>query len=163
VLRPAWRSAQHVTPIEKCATLDETVLALFRMAVLVCAVLAGGTLPREAQRRPWPPPPRVQPPRDLTALRGRVLVRGPVADLPVAYARVELLRAGRSVASAATDRQGSFRFTQDLPSGPYELVVADNDYDGRLTVTVGDGRSDVVVLARRRAPTKVADSPPPAP
>jgi hypothetical protein len=92
-----------------------------------------------------------RPPKEITFLRGQVLKLGTIASLPVAYAKVNLLRAGKLVDTTATDRRGHFVFTRDLPTGTYELVLASDDFQGRLKVVV-DSRTPEVVLIARDAP-----------
>ncbi|HET6281585.1 MAG TPA: carboxypeptidase-like regulatory domain-containing protein [Polyangia bacterium] len=114
---------------------------------LFLALLTTGTV--RGGERPWPPHDRLPPP-EIVSLRGRVLVANPLVDQPVSYARLELFRAGKVVASAATDRQGYFKFIKGLPDGPYELVLEPGDYEGKVTVTITGKPPDVVLLARRR-------------
>jgi aminopeptidase N len=78
------------------------------------------------------------------------LVFNPLINVPVSYARLELLSMGKAIASTATDQRGYFKFTKALPDGLYELVLEPGDYEGKLNVTIAGGAPDVVLLAKRR-------------
>jgi hypothetical protein len=85
-------------------------------------------------------------------LRGQVLVdgRAGVGPLPLANAKVLLLRQARELASAATDGQGRFSFTRNLEAGDYEVALAPGDWAGGTVVTVDRGSAEVVVFASRQ-------------
>jgi hypothetical protein len=86
------------------------------------------------------------------SLRGRAVASEPLGFAPVPYTRMLVLRGARVVATAATDRDGRFTFTDDIPSGIYDVVLDSDAYEGRTRVLVDCGSRNIVMTARFKSP-----------
>jgi hypothetical protein len=80
-------------------------------------------------------------------LRGTVVVSGPVGLEAVPFVEIALLRQGRTVATAATDRGGVFGFVAQVPTGDYELVVDSGWVQGARSLLVDGPAHDLLLMA----------------
>jgi hypothetical protein len=78
-----------------------------------------------------------------------VVVAGATGPVPLAFAKVVLLREARVVATTASDGKGYFSFTHNLEVGDYEITLAPGDYTGGTIVTVDKGTPEAIVFATR--------------
>jgi hypothetical protein len=91
-------------------------------------------------------PPVEPPPEDLGIVAGRVF-KGPVKEAAVTVYRLDGLKRGAVVGSAATDAEGAFRIPVGTSTGPFFVVAAGGSYIDEATgVTVQAGTAELTAL-----------------
>lgn len=97
------------------------VLPLFACAIPSCSAT-------EALLQHYPdcgvdPRCRERPDSVGVRVRGRLMVEGPTGPQPLPFTRILLKRKAATVATSASDRDGSFQFPRGVPCGIYDLTL----------------------------------------
>jgi hypothetical protein len=129
--------------IQGAQALVEIATLPFRTAAFARKLQHCGT----AQGRFCTPRPDLSP-----YLRGTVVFSGALGPSPLPFTEVILLRAGETLATAATDRGGTFFFAPELPAGAYDIVLGSDEYQGQRHLVLDGPARDLLIVARAGAP-----------
>ncbi len=90
-----------------------------------------------------------------SAIEGKVFLRNdvptPIKNLQIALLKKLPDQKWIEISRLSTEGDGSFRFTQKLGSGVYEIKIVDNRYLGSLKVTLEESpMRDLVLMAMKK-------------